>query len=174
MGRTVLIAILYRRVSFSQGISISATTRELVLSSPRTVIKGRHSLQYLSSHRLLALSLLSTLIGSSRPLWANASRLHTRRIALPPDSAIRHPPHPHRNTTTITTPPLDPSNSAAKPSADHARPLLWQTSHLNRVSSHTIPPQTVLLSHFREEEQAHRLDIFGQPTTSRPYICLCR
>jgi hypothetical protein len=60
MGRTVLIAILYRRVSFSQGISISATTRELVLSSPRTVIKGRHSLQYLSSHRLLALSLLST------------------------------------------------------------------------------------------------------------------
>jgi hypothetical protein len=82
MGRTVLIAILHRRVSFSQGISISATTRELVLSSPRTVIKGRHSLQYLSSHRLLALSLLSTLIGSSRPLWANASRLHTRRIAL--------------------------------------------------------------------------------------------
>jgi hypothetical protein len=68
MGRTVLIAILHRRVSCSQGISISATTRELVLSLPRTVIKGRHSLQYLSSHRLLALSLLSTLIGSSRPL----------------------------------------------------------------------------------------------------------
>ena len=68
MGRTVLIAILHRRVSCSQGISISATTRELVLSPPRTVIKGRHWLQYLSSHRLLALSLLSTLIGSSRPL----------------------------------------------------------------------------------------------------------